>query len=136
MCKCYIVISDTPVGSFLDVLQLLLALICQSFMKNQDGKIELQKKAHRRIRGMGMTFSTAHPPFYVSFLLLSLYVPFTFPSIVLTKWYIILLWLVFCVMISWANGQKYENLLQFNTSWLAYYFRFFLASVVLAMTLH
>ena len=39
-----------------------------------------------------------------------------------------MLWVVFCVMISWVNGQKYENLLQFNTNWLAslstwYYFR-------------
>ena len=27
--------------------------------------------------------------------------------------------MVFCVMIWWVNGQKYENLLQFNTRWLA-----------------
>ena len=38
--------------------------------------------------------------------------------------------MVFCVMISWVNGRKQENLLQFNTSWLAslriwYYFRLF-----------
>ena len=26
---------------------------------------------------------------------------------------------VFCVVISWVNGWKHENLLQFNTSWLA-----------------
>ena len=41
---------------------------------------------------------------------------------------IILLWMVFCVMISWENGFKYENLLQLNTSWLVslrtwFYFR-------------
>ena len=43
-------------------------------------------------------------------------------------------------MISWLNGQKYENLLQFNTTWLAsvrmwYILDFDLTSVVLAMTL-
>ena len=36
--------------------------------------------------------------------------------------------MVFCVMVSRANGRKYENLLRFITSWLAslrkwYYFR-------------
>ena len=33
--------------------------------------------------------------------------------------YKVLLWVLFCVMILWVNGRKYENLLQFNTSWLA-----------------
>ena len=47
---------------------------------------------------------------------------------------------VFCVM-AWVNGEKYENLLPFNTSWLAslrtcYILDFVPASVVLAMTLH
>ena len=42
----------------------------------------------------------------------------------------ILLWGVLCVVILWVNGRKYENLMQFNTSWLAslrawYYFRFY-----------
>ena len=37
---------------------------------------------------------------------------------------------VLCVVILWVNGRKYENLMQFNTSWLAslrawYYFRFY-----------
>ena len=41
---------------------------------------------------------------------------------------IILPWVVFYVMISWVVGQKYENQLQFNISWLVslrqwYYFR-------------
>ena len=41
---------------------------------------------------------------------------------------IILSWVVFYVMISWVVGQKYENQLQFNISWLVslrqwYYFR-------------
>ena len=38
-------------------------------------------------------------------------------------------WLVFFVLTPWVKGRKYDNLLQFNTSWLAplgtwYYFRF------------
>ena len=28
----------------------------------------------------------------------------------------ILLWVILCVMISWVNGRKYKNLLQFNTT--------------------
>ena len=43
----------------------------QSFMRNQEGKIELQKKVHRRICVRDITFLTTRPPFYV-FLLLSL----------------------------------------------------------------
>ena len=66
------------------------------------------------------------------FFLLSSSTPSPFLSDVLGEWpllrYIILLWMVFYVIISWVNGGKYENLLEFNTSWLAslrtwYYFR-------------
>ena len=75
--KCYIVISDTLIGSPLIVFLLLL---CSW-----------------------------------------LFTPSTFPSDVLAEEplyrHITLLWVVFCVMISWVNGQKYENLLHFNTSW-------------------
>ena len=44
--------------------------------------------------------------------------------------YKILRWLIFCVMIPWVKGRKYNNLLQFNTSWFAsletwYYFRLY-----------
>ena len=55
-------------------------------------------------------------------------------SLLLSKWsacgmapikIYILLWVVFCVMISWANGQKYENLLQFNFKRFFYKQRFF-----------
>ena len=59
----------------------------------------------------------------VIFLLLSSFIPSPFPSSVLAERllyrYMILLWVVFCVMKSWVNVQKYESLLQFNTSWLA-----------------
>ena len=40
-------------------------------MKNQEGKIELQKKVHRRICVRDITFLTTRTPFYV-FLLLSM----------------------------------------------------------------
>ena len=36
-----------------------------------------------------------------------------------------MLGMVFCVMISWLNGRKYENLLQFNTARFFYKQRFF-----------
>ena len=102
-------------------------------MRNQGGiEIELQKKsAYWRICVRNSLF-WLHALLSMSFLLLSLSTPFPFSSDVLAEWplqrYIILLWLVFCVIISWVNGRKYENLLQFNTNWLAslrtwYYFR-------------
>ena len=47
------------VGSFFDVLFLLH----QSFMRNQEGKIELQKKVHKRICVRHITFLTARPSF-------------------------------------------------------------------------
>ena len=65
---------------------------------------------------------------------LCLFVAFFVYSLPLSKWrtrgmapikIYILLWVVFCVMISWANGQKYENLLQFNFKRFFYKQRFF-----------
>ena len=43
-------------------------------MRNQEGKIELHEKVHRRICVKDITFLTARSPFYV-FLLLSLSIP-------------------------------------------------------------
>ena len=62
----------------------------------------------------------------MSFFLLSLSTHSPFPSDVLAEWPLLLRG-VFCVMISWLNRQKYENFMQFNTSWLSslrtrYYF--------------
>ena len=86
LCKCYIVISDTLVGSFLNVFFLLLAVILpQNVMRNQEGKIELQKKVHRRICVKDITFLTTRSPFYV-FFLLSLSNSSPFPSDALAKW--------------------------------------------------
>ena len=45
----------------------------QNFVRNQEGKNELQKKVHRRICVRNITFLTVHSPFNV-FLLLSLYI--------------------------------------------------------------
>ena len=77
----------------------------------------------------GITFLAARLPFCVTLLLSS----FTLPSQMAYLLNgpckdIIFLWVVFCVMISWVNQRKYENILQFNTSWLTsvrawYYFR-------------
>ena len=58
-------------------------------------------------------------------MLLSLSTPFLFPSDVLAQWPV---WVVFCVITSWVNGRKYENLSEHNFSWLpalrtSYYFR-------------
>ena len=59
---------------------------------------------------------------YVLFLLLGVIFVYSLP---LPKWsacgmvpvkIYLLLWVVFCVMISWLNDRKYENLLQFNTT--------------------
>ena len=69
--------------------------------------------------------------FLPHFLLLSSSTPFAFPSDVLAQWPV---WVVFCVMMSWVNGQKYENLLQFIIQYII--LDFVLASVTLAKTLH
>ena len=72
------------------------------------------------------------PSFLCQFMLISLSTPPPLSSDVIAEWpvsiYVVLLWVVFCVMMSWVNGRKYENLLQFNTSWLVsvrmwFYFR-------------
>ena len=67
LCKYYIVISDTLVGSFLNVLFLLLAVISELHEKPKGIKIELQKKVHRKICVRDITFLTARLPFYVIF---------------------------------------------------------------------
>ena len=66
LCKYYIVFSDTLVGSLLDVLFLLLAVILSGFHeKLRRNKTELQKKVHGRICVRDIIFLTAGPPFYV-----------------------------------------------------------------------
>ena len=75
-------------------------------------------------------FLTANHSFYIIFYcFLCLLPPASQATYLLNGPYIdTLLGMVFCLMISWVNGWNYENLLQFNTSWLVflrtwYYFR-------------
>ena len=67
-------------------------------MRNQEEKIELQKKVHGRICVRDITFLTTRRPFYV-FLLVSSSTPSPFPSEAFVEWslerYIVLLWVVF-----------------------------------------
>ena len=122
MCKYYIVIYDTLVGSFLNVLFLLLAVILSELHVKPRRKVS--EEIYRNICVRGINFLTALTPFYVircCFLCLLLS-----PSQVT---YLLNGPYGWCsVMISWVNGRKYENLLQFYFSWLPalrtwYYFR-------------
>ena len=88
-------------------------------MRNEKGKIELQKKIHRRIHVRDITFFDCTLSFQCLFVT---FFEYFFP---LLKWRIcrmtavkiyILQWVVFWMMIWWVNGLKYENLLQFNTA--------------------
>ena len=96
----------------------------QNFVRNQEGKNELQKKVHRRICVRNITFLTVHSPFNV-FLLLSLYI-LPPPSQVTPlqndpyKDIYFAMCGILCVIISWVNGRKYENLLQFTTTCFFY----------------
>ena len=65
--KYCIVISDTLVGPFLDVLFVLLSVILSELHEKPRKKNELQQKVNRRICVRDVTFLTAHPPFYVIF---------------------------------------------------------------------
>ena len=113
MCKYYIVISDILVGSFLDVLFLLLTVILSELHVKPRRNDWVSEKMYRKICVRGINFFTAITPFYspsqVMYLLNGQY-----------EW---------CsVIISWVNGRKHENLLQFYFSWLSalrtwYYFR-------------
>ena len=85
LCKYSIVISDTLVGSFLDVHFLLLAVILSEPHQKPRRKDWVTEKVHRRICVTDITFLTAYSPFYV-FLLLSLSTPSPFLSNTLAKW--------------------------------------------------
>ena len=70
LCRYHIVVSDTLIGSFLDVLFLLLAVISSELPEKPR-----RKKVHRRLCVRDITFLTARSPF-CHFLLLSLSTPF------------------------------------------------------------
>ena len=107
LCRYYIVIFDTLVSSFMDVLFLLLAVIFS----------ELHEK----------------PSFLCLFCCFVCLVPSgSQVPYLLYKWLlwrcVILTWVVFCVMTLWVNGRKCENLMRLGNSYLAslrtwYYFR-------------
>ena len=96
MCKYDVVISDTLVGSFMDALFLLLAIILSGLHEKPRRKDSVTEKSAKKNFCEGYHFLTARPPYYVIFCRF-LCLP--------------------CVMVSSVNGLKY--LLQFDTSWLA-----------------
>ena len=112
LCEYYIVISDRLVGSFLYVLFFLLAVILLGLHeKSRRNKDWVTEKSTKKNLCEWHHFFDCMPSFLCHPLLLSssnLY------SDILAEWplkkYIILIWGVFCEMISWVKGQKYENL--------------------------
>ena len=64
--KPYIVISDTQISSWI-CFSLRFLYNYQSFMRNQEGRIELRKKIHRQSCVRQITFLAAYPRFYVIF---------------------------------------------------------------------
>ena len=124
-------ISHPLVGSILNVLLLLLALILTELHEEQrKNKDWVTEKRSKKNLCEGHHFFGYTPSFLCHF-----FVDFFVYSLPFSKWctfrmiqYMILVWMVFCVMISWVNGRKCENLLQFKTSGLAslrtwFYFR-------------
>ena len=139
-CKYYIVIWDTLVGFFLEILFLLLAVILtELYEKPRRNKFWVTKKVQRRICVRSITFLTAHSSFLCHFLLNSSSFPFP-------KWYTFwmapmkLLHNIAMVGILW----DVENMkISCNSILAGCYLQeddiildFFLASVILAMTLH
>ena len=125
----YIVISDTLVASFLDVFFLTFALIFSEFHVNPRRKDSVSE-SRNRICVSDETFLTARPPLYVILCCCLRLLPSPSHATYLLNG----LMVMFYVMISWVNGWKYENLLQFIIQYII--LDFVLASVVLAMTLH
>ena len=124
LCKYYIVISDTLVGSFFYVLFFLLVVILPQVQVKPRRKDRVSEKIYRKICVKGINFLTALPPFCaILCCFLRLLPSFSQMTYLLYGSY------GWCsVMISWVNGGKYENLLQFYFSWLPaiktwYYFR-------------
>ena len=123
MCKYYIVISDTLEGTFLDVF-LLPAVILSELHVKPRRKDWVSEKIYGKTGVRGINFLTAFTPFYVILCCFLCLLPS--PSQVT---YLLNGPYGWCsVMISWVNGRKYENLLQFYFSWLPalrtwYFFR-------------
>ena len=136
MQRYYIVISDTLVASFLDVLFLLLAVVLSELLEKPRRNIDWVTEIST------FTFFDRTPSVLYHFLLLFWSTPSCFRSDILAEWplYRNIAMGVICTMTVWVNGWRYENLLQFNTGWDFYerdiILGFFLASVVLVIILH
>ena len=66
LCEYYTVISDKLIGSWM-CFSCCSLFYWQSILRNQEGKIELQKIVHRRICVRDITFLSARRPYYVIF---------------------------------------------------------------------
>ena len=124
MCKYYIVISGALIGSSLDVLFLLLAIVLsEPHEKPRRNNDRVTEKIH-------WIFLIARHPFSIILCCcLNLLPPPSQVTYLLNDPYTdTLLGVAFFVMISWVDGWKYENILQYNISFLVflgtwYYFR-------------
>ena len=122
LCKYYIIISNTLGGSLFDVLFLFLPVVLSEFHKKpRRNKEWVTEKSTWKNFCEGHHFLRLHAslsvPFFVTLFVYSLPFP---------KWHNC--WMapikihnnamggILCVVISWVNGWKYENLLQINTS--------------------
>ena len=113
LCKYYIVISDTLVGTFLDVLFFLLAVILSELHEKSKRKDWVTEKSTQKYLREGYHF------FNCTLSILRFFAAFFIYSLSLPKWHTcgmaavkthILLWVEFCGIISWVNSRKYENL--------------------------
>ena len=122
--KYYIVISDTMVGSFLDIFFLLLPVILSEFYVKPNRKIELQKK-YKAEFVWGSSLFWLHALLSMSFFVAFFIYSFPFP-----KWRNCTMAHMVGILCDniMSDSRKYESLLQFTTRWLAsprtwYYFR-------------
>ena len=127
LCKYYIVISDKLVGFFLNVLFLFCAVILSVLHEKPKRKDWVTEKSTKKYLCDGYHF------FDCTLSVLCLFAAFFVYSLSLPKWHTcgmaaikihILLWVAFCVIISWVNSRKYENL-YINTIHFFYKQRFF-----------
>ena len=107
------------VGSFFDVLFFLLVVILPEVQVKPRRKDRVSEKIYRKICVRGINFLTALPPFCAILCCFLCLLP-SFSQVT----YLLYSSYGWCsVMISWVNGGKYENLLQFYFIKTWYYFR-------------
>ena len=99
----------------------------QSFMRNKKEWLSYRKKSIEEFM-WGTSLFWLHALLSMTF---CCFLPLLLPHFQVTLWMAfcvtlwVTLWVVFCVMISWVNGRKYVNLLQFNTKRFFYKQPFF-----------